>query len=681
MNQCIVFKYAPLARCLAFLILVNIVVPMGYGQSSNPSSGSNTGGFQAQGNLPSLPSSGSNTQLPNGMPEPTAGLDGFVWDGKKFTLGDARIFNAKFTGYLNEPEEEINEEKSYQEMLQKILDSLDVFRVRSESKTKILQEILPLLQKAMRNPRDSGQCRAIYNSIGSDYHGRDDIAYTQMRLKQLAKEVDSIRWNMQVTANPSAMDLQANPFTLSQRQVQINNLQTELEQKLAEMKSLSEHTQTKVSESRIALQRVIVSLFLSRHFDHVMLATSIYRFLYSDGAGGIEIEDSVISAASESAKKMRAATSYDRSVKSDNTVGYSPTQGAYSNNIVDQKNTESGIVSILPNMSEILDKQASLKLAVLGNIPKEMSELESVTQELIDQTNRMMKSVKSLMSQGLYEDAMQRLQEALLPGEHLSALRTFPLEKRQNLWKYLQEKQKILASVSSKDYANAVKKIEEMKGGSKDNPFVKELSEIKNLQGASDMYIAKAKEAASRGDSDGMNKALEEAAKIWPQNPALNETTQQMNKLTQGKDELKKLLQQKNYDYIMKESARFLAVAADDPTLLAELKSVLEKESKAVAFKERITELLKRGDPAGAWEEAEKSIGEHPGNTDLIKLRSDAAIACTTFVQQIEKAKKAEERKDPAAAMSLYLSARSIYPSSSISKEAVERLSKELLQK
>ena len=589
--------------------------------------------------------------------------------------------NLRVDRHAQQAEEELDEEKSYQEMLQKILDSLDVFRVRSESKSKILQEILPLLQKAMRNPRDSGQCRAIYNSIGSDYHGRDDIAFTQMRLKELRKDVETIRWNMQVNANPSEMDLTWNPGVVSRGHEKISNDQTELEQKLAEMKSLSEHTQTKVVESRIALQRVIVSLFLSRHFDHVMLATSIYRFLYSDGAGGIEIEDSIISAASESAKKIRAATSYDRSVKSDNTMGYGQTKGAYSNNIVDQKNTESGIVSILPNMSEVLDKQASLKLAVLGNIPKDMSELESVTQELIDQTNRMMKSVKSLMAQGLYEDAMQRLQEALLPGEHLSALRTFPFEKRQNLWKYLQEKQKILASVSSKDYASAAKKIEEMKEVSKDNPFVKELAEIKNLQGASDMYIAKAKEAASRGDSDGMNKALEEAAKIWPQNPALNETTQQMNKLTQGKDELKKLLQQQNYDYIMKESARFLAVAADDPTLLAELKSVLEKESKAVAFKERITEVLKRGDPAGAWEEAEKSIGEHPGNTDLIKLRSDAAIACTTFVQQIEKAKKAEERKDPAAALSLYLSARSVYPSSSISKEAIERLSKELLQK
>jgi len=649
---------------------------------SNGSPPLGVGQAQATATLPAMPNGGGNSAgVPAGIPEPSAGLDGFVWDGKKFTLGDARIFNAKFTGYLNEPEEDLKEEKSYQEMLQKILDSLDVFRVRSESKSKILQEILPLLQKAMRNPRDSGQCRAIYNSIGSDYHGRDNIAYTQIRLKQLAKEVDSIRWNMQVVANPSTMDLQWNPGTLSKAKVQIDNLQTELEQKLAEMKSLSEHTQTKVSESRIALQRVIVSLFLSRHFDHVMLATSIYRFLYSDGAGGIEIEDSVISAASEGAKKMRAATSYDRSVKSDNTVGYSRTNGAYSNNIVDQKNIENGIVSILPNMSEVLDKQTSLKLAVLGNIPKEMSELESATQELIDQTNRMMKSVKTLVAQGLYEDAMQRLQEAFLPGEHLSALRTFPWEKRQNLWKYLQEKQEIFASVSSKDYASAIKKIEEMNKGSKDNPFVRELSEVKNLQGASDMYIAKAKEAASRGDSEGMNKSIEEAAKIWPQNPALKETIQKMNQLNQGKDELKKLLQQKNYKYIMDEKARFLAASSDEPALLEQLKNVLETQGKALAWKARIEELLKRGDPYGAWEEAEKGIAEHPENTDLMKLRSDAAVKCPEYVDKIEKARSAESRDDPAAALASYLAARQIYPQSALARDGIATLSKKLLTK
>jgi len=669
-------------KYLAFLIIGIIAPSMSHGQASNLSPpGSNSGVFQAQGNLPSLPLSGSNSQSSSGIPEPSTGLDGLVWDGKKFTVGDVRIFNSKFVGYLNEPEEEINEEKSYQEDLAKILDSLDVFRVRTDSKAKILQEILPPLRKAMRNPRDGGQCRAIYNAIGSDFHGRDDIAGKNMRLKELSKEVDRIRWNMKVTANPSAMEINANPFTLDSKKVELQNLQADLEAKIAEMKSLSENTQTKVSESRISLQRVIVSLFLTRHFDHVMIATSIYRFLYSDGAGAIEIEDSVIAAASENAKKMRAATSYDRSVESDNTVGFNPGKGFYSNNVVHRNNVENGIVSILPSMSEVLDKQNSLKLAVLTNIPKEMTEFESVTQEVVDQTNRMMKSVQSLLSQGLYDEATQRLQEALLAGEHLSSLRVFSFEKRQTLWSYLRKKKEVLASISSKDYADATKKIEEMKGTSKDSPFVKELSEIKNLQGASDMYIAKAKEAASRGDSEGVNKALEEAAKIWPQNPALTETTQLFSKSTQGKDELKKLLQQKNYDYIMKESARFLAVASDDPALLAELKSVLEKETKAVAFKERISELMKRGDPAGAWEEAEKSVIEHPGNMDLIKLRSDAAVACTTFVQQIEKAKKAEEKRDPVAAMSLYLSARSVYPSSTIAKEAIERLSKEILQK
>jgi hypothetical protein len=669
-------------KYLAFLIIGIIAPAMSRGQASNPSSlGSSSGGFQAQGNLPSLLSSGSNSQSPSGIPEPSTGLDGFVWDGKKFTLGDVRILNAKFVGYLNEPEEGINEEKSYQEDLAKILDSLDVFRVRADSKAKILQEILPPLKKAMRNPRDGGQCRAIYNAIGTDFHGRDDIAGTNMRIRELSKEIEKIRWNMKVTANPSTMSIQSNPFHLDGVRVDLQSLQADLEAKTAELKSLSEHTQTKVSESRISLQRVIVNLFLSRHFDHVMIATSIYRFLYTDGAGGIEIEDSVISAASESAKKMRAATSYDRSVKTDNTIGYSSDKGAYSNNVVQRNEIENGIVSILPGMSEVLDKQTSLKLAVLSNIPKEMTELESVTQEVVDQTNRMMKSVQSLMSQGLFEEAMQRLQEALLAGEHLSSLRTFSCEKRQNLWSYLQKKRDVLASISSKDYAVAAKKIEEMKGGSKDSPFVKELAEIKNLQGSSDMYIAKSKESASRGDSEGMNKALEEAAKIWPQNPALSQTTEQLSKLNQGKDELKKLLEQKNFKYIMDEKAKFLAVASDDPALLDKLKHVLEQEGKALSWKTRVEELLKRNDPYGAWEEAEKGIVEHPESNDLMKLRSDAAVKCPDFVDKIEKARNATVRQDPAAALAAYLVARQIYPQSALAREGIDTLSKQLLSK
>jgi hypothetical protein len=199
------------------------------------------------------------------------------------------------------------------------------------------------------------------------------------------------------------------------------------------------------------------------------------------------------------------------------------------------------------------------------------------------------------------------------------------------------------------------------------------------------MHLAKAKEAATRGDRETMNKELEEAAKIWPQNPALAEASakmlDQLNQQVQGKEDLKKLLEQKNFKYIMEEKARFLAVASDEPTLLEKLKNVLEQEGKALSWKARVEELLKRNDPYGAWEEAEKGIIEHPENNDLMKLRSDAAVKCPEFVNKIEKARIAIGRQDPTAALAAYLTARQIYPQSSLSREGIDSLSKQLLSK
>jgi hypothetical protein len=199
------------------------------------------------------------------------------------------------------------------------------------------------------------------------------------------------------------------------------------------------------------------------------------------------------------------------------------------------------------------------------------------------------------------------------------------------------------------------------------------------------LHLAKAKEAAIRGDRITMNKELEEAAKIWPQNPALAEASakmlDQLNQQVQGKEDLKKLLEQKNFKYIMDEKAKFLAVASDEPALLEKLKKVLEQEGKALSWKSRVEELLKRNDPYGAWEEAEQGILEHPESNDLMKLRSDAAIMCPEFVNKIQRARIATARQDPLAALAAYLDARHIYPQSLLACHGIEKLTKELLLK
>ena len=667
---------------IGFVVLIPLylgILPTLYCQdSSKNGNDSGPGKIQGQGSLPGFPNLDTAPKNRD-LPEPTTGLDGFVWDGKKFSISDTRLFIAKFSGYLNEPPEDIAEEKEYQDILLKILDTLDVFRVRGFKKP-LLEEVLPLLQKAMRNPRDGGHCRSIYNAIGSDVHGRDDIIETKARLAELAKDVEKINWNMKISGSPSTMEVESNPFALSKAKISVDQYQTSLEMKLAEMRALSEKAQNKVSDSRLAIQRVIVTLFLTKRFDHVLLATSIYRFLYSDGAGELLIEDSIISSATESVKKMRAPTSFDRSVTTNRSMGFD-SKGAYSNSIVDQKNIESGIFSMVPSMSEVLDKQTSLKLALLGNMPKDLSELESVVGEIIEQTNRMMKSINSLMAQGEFEQALQRLQETFFPGEHLSSLRTFSSVKRQELWKYLRAKEIVLASSSGKDYLAALKAMSEVDSISKSNPFAKEKAEIENLKKASDMYISKAKDAATRGDYESMNKAIEESAKIWPQNPELGAMTKERDKAIQGKEELRRLLQQKNYRYIMDEKAKFLALAYDEPALLEQLKNVLASEGKALVWKVQIEELLKRGDPYGAWEEAEKGIAGHPENTELMKLRSDAAVKCPEYVDKIERARSAESKDDPAAALASYLAARQIYPQSALARDGIASLSKKLLTK
>jgi hypothetical protein len=277
------------------------------------------------------------------------------------------------------------------------------------------------------------------------------------------------------------------------------------------------------------------------------------------------------------------------------------------------------------------------------------------------------------------------LQEAFAVGEQLASIRSFPREYRQQLWKYKKAVKEARAGLASKDLSKAKLAMDQLGQMTTDNPFSKEESEMGNVKTISAMHLAKAKEAATRGDRETMNKELEEAAKIWPQNPALAEASakmlDQLNQQVQGKEDLKKLLEQKNFKYIMEEKAKFLAVASDDPALLEKLKNVIEQEGKALSWKTRVEELLKRNDPYGAWEEAEKGIIEHPESNDLMKLRSDAAIKCPEFVDKIEKARIATVRQDPAAALAAYLVARQIYPQSTLAREGIDSLSKQLLAK
>jgi len=675
------------------LILIQVDQSEVMGQS-NGSPPAGVGQAQATATLPAIPNGGGNSAgVPAGTPEPTTGLDGVNWDGKSFKITDVKIIDSKFSAYLNEPEISYEEEIEYAKLVNELLERLDIFRIRSEGK-RLLQEVLPILKAASRHPRDGGCCRQIYNAVGVDAQSKDTALSKVDSIKLMKKEIDTMKWNMSVIAKPSAMDVKPSGNSSSssfeyeeaqrEKRTRLAFMQNDLENKYSELLATQNSIVSKTDDARFALQRMIVANFINKRFDHVMIATSFYRLLYSDGSGEVKLQERIIEEAAGNAKKLRSAISFDRNTKTEESMGVG-TSGLYSNRTTTRNDSESGITSMLPSASEALGAVTAAKIKVAALIPDTMTEVEMISQEAIDQCNRYVSAVRGHMAQNELQNAFDRLQEAFAVGEQLASLRSFPREYKQQLWKYKKAVQEARAGLSSKDLGKAKLAMDRLGQMTTDNPFSKEESEMGNIKTISAMHLAKAREAATRGDRETMNKELEEAAKIWPQNPGLAEASakmlDQLNQQVQGKEDLKKLLQQKNYKYIMDEKARFLAASSDEPALLEQLKNVLETEGKALAWKGRIEELLKRGDPYGAWEEAEKGIGEHPENTDLMKLRSDAAVKCPEYVDKIERARSAESKNDPAAALTSYLAARQIYPQSALARDGISTLSKKLLTK
>ena len=661
----------------SFIIVGSLlfVLPLG-GQTNSPTGDpQGSGALQAQGNLPPITINQENFTSSSGLPKPDSTGDGVTWDGKSFKISDLRVLDSKFSAYLNEPDISFAAEKEYSELIEKILGLLDVFRIRGRNREYLLKEVMPLLGKASRHPRDGGLCRSIYNSVGADLQAKDASISKKERMKELENKVDSIKWNMRMATQSRGLapdGSSASREDETERTVKFAFLNDELQNTYAEMQALAKGDMEKMEDSRNALQKVVIGLFLARRFDHVMIGSSIYRLMYSDGAGEIKLQQKLIEEAAENAKQLRSATGVS-SKESNSTIR----SLNYKKDEKSSSREESGITSVLPGTTGIVDSLTGAKLQIAAAIPDSMSEVEMISQEAIDQCNRYLTAVQGHMAQKELENALQRLQEAFTAGENLSCVRSFPKEMRQILWKYKNIVQEARLGLASKDLTKAKEAIAKVNQMTSDNPLSKESSEIGNIETMSAMRLAKAKEAASRGDRETMNKELEEATKVWPQNPALasatSKITEQLDHLSQNKSELRKLIQQKNNKYIFEEKARFLAAAADEEKLLAELNLILQEYSASLGCLGKAEELLKRGDAFGAWETAEEGVKKYPESTELIKIKSEAAMKVPDFVKEVEKGQASLDRGDPVTSLCAFLAARRLYPESLFAKNGIEK--------
>jgi hypothetical protein len=576
--------------------------------------GGSGGGGQGAGGL-----GGQSNFLGGDVPFFDPGSELLTWDGRSWNVSNNRLFQSRFEKYLNAEEETDEESRAYQALLRELLDKLAPGRATVSSADEAFQ----LLPKAARYPIDANLCDALANAVYTVWLAKREDTRLAQANRAYDRELKQLEWNAQL-ASETVGSLGAPPKgrEAAREWAKEAQLRRELRTqpyllRLAEVRTMvaANRAKRELSElqTKIEFQALIVQLFMQRRFQHVAIGTRFYRHLFSDGDTLLRVGDD--------AKNLFSST-----------TGMPPTVGV----------------------------------------------LDSLANEAMRDAAEGVQAYAFLLGKNELESATKRLAEAFVVGEYLPELRTVSRDDKRQALLFTQKANQLVSALEVKDYALAESIVKDLDGFAKDFDPSKPLAAIETARTVSAMHLAKAKNAAVSGDTGTLEAELKEATAIWPRNPDLAEVSKlifsQADVQQRALMDLDQLLSQRNYRQIFDDQMRFIAAAALFPDRQDRLRKVLEDMTVIETAIIRSTEIAKRGDYAGAWENVERVFQQFPDDNKLNQVRANLTTQAAEFVRTLRKAEELESRGQTGSSLAWYLKAQQIYPGSEFAREGVTRL-------
>ena len=563
---------------------------------------------------------GGPTFLGKDMPMFNPGNEILSWDGKNWNITNQRFFQARFEKYLSAAEETTAEDLKYQALLRSILTKL---APENDNRTATI-EAWKLLPQASNYTIDSHLCDALADAVYSVWlsvRAQDRLVLANEELQNQRKHYE---WAAQHT--DEVMISHSGNLSKAERAAKENKAQdmrtAPYVQRLAEVNAriVANTAKREISEvqARIEFQALIMQLFVQRRFQHVVIATRFYRHLFSDGATSMKVGK---------------------------------------------------------DMQELFSKGTGM--------PPTVGVVDSLANEAMRDVKEGVEAYSYLLGKGELESATKRLGEAFLIGEYMPDIRTLARDKKRQALEFSQKGNRLISALDVRDYAEAEKLVKDLETIAKDFDASQPRAAIETARTVSAMHIAKAKNAAVSGDRATLETELKEATTIWPRNPALAEVSGMIfsHADVQGKAiaDLEQLISQHNYRQIFDDKLRFIAATALYPERQAQLKKVLESMQQIEEAIARSTEIAKRGDTIGAWEEMERIYKQFPEDTKLNQLRANLATEAADFVRCIRTAQQLETKGQTGSSLAWYLKAQKLYPPSEFARDGVQRLVEKLM--
>ena len=552
------------------------------------------------------------------------GTEVFSWDGQNWNINNNRLMRARFEKYLNTPADNSKDDKEYRDVLRKILDTLSPHKRGNNH----LQDAVSLLPRASNYRIDSNLCDSLSQAILGVYYGQKNAVALAEQNAALNKERKLLNWNVEVATSESLIDearrRNAKGESSNKQQNQgkaISNTGRVAGyiQRLAEIEALRIANKTKIGisevQAKIEYQALILQFAVQRRWEHVLIATRIYRRLFRDGDGVIEIKKD------SDADKMLAKG-----------LGLTPT----------------------------------------------VTSLDMFASEVVREVDETVVAFEFLADKNELETASKRLAEAFFIGEYLPRIRTLDREKKLKVQSFVRDADSLLSAMDVRDYKTANKIIERMRIQALDFNYSKAKAGIEFYTNMSNTSIAQAKIAAQKGNTDEYKKQMQMAIESWPLNPQIKEQNDLFASIADVQvttlNELDTLLAQGNKREIMKNRGRFIAAVQNDSKRTEQLENILNDVLLLEQEIAIIRGLTDNNNPWGAWEIARKAQEKFSDDNELLKLSVELGETVSPFVRVIKRAEKLENEKHNGMSLTWYLKAKSIYPKSNYAKNGMNRL-------
>lgn len=554
-------------------------------------------------------------------------------NGTTLNMGSFREVEARFNKYLSQPEESTEDAKEYQKLFGRIHEALSMRKERLLA-DNVVRQVVDLLTAASSNPLDGGVsdalCQAIYTAWQAKTNGRNKgkmLQSIENEIRSNAQKMSLMESGVTAISGNSSKQKGGKKGGASNNPVRNNPRYHYLEKRVVELEArklkLEGEQVLTVTEAKVVFQSTLVQLFVQRRFDHVSIGCGIYSRLFNDGD-----------------TKLRLDKNSDAAKMFGGTLGVPPT------------------VAVLDNLSR----------------------------ELARDSDRHMKAVTNLVDSHHYVDALERLNEALLIGEFMPAVNTFPYEKKQKLYAFKRDVEKLFELMNGKDYEEALTLVEALKKTSRDFSTGRAESAISAAVFASDAYIAQGQEALSRGDRVKLEECLKKGIEIWPKNPRLLPLRNAMmaaGQQSHALEDFKRFHKSRNYRRIFDNQHEFAVLVKDDPELQAQFvddlakMAVIERALGAARQREAMQDVY------GAWEELQQLrvrdqelfVNDQGLNVQYLNLTTKASA----LVNLLNDAEKCRASGETGSALGKYMEAKKLYLHSRFAKEGIEALLNEVL--